>query len=74
LCLLLRTLRGPATELLGNVGLQCTQLSLRSIREARGGSIDNDLYVITHPELRGAVEERFGRILAAFDKAANARE
>ena len=34
----------------------------------------NDLYILTHPELRGAVEERFGHILAAFDKAANAQE
>jgi hypothetical protein len=30
---------------------------------------DNDLYVFTHPEYRGAVEERFGKILAALDKA-----
>ncbi len=31
---------------------------------------DNDLYVFTHPEMRGAVEDRFRRILAAYDKAA----
>jgi hypothetical protein len=31
---------------------------------------DNDLYVSTHPETRGAVEERFRRILAAYDKPA----
>jgi len=31
---------------------------------------DNDLYVFTHPELRGMIEERSGKILAAFDKAA----
>jgi NAD(P)-dependent dehydrogenase (short-subunit alcohol dehydrogenase family) len=31
---------------------------------------DNDLYVFTHPEMRGAVEARFARILAAFDKSA----
>ena len=30
---------------------------------------DNDLYIFTHPEMRGPVEERFRRILAAFDKA-----
>jgi NAD(P)-dependent dehydrogenase (short-subunit alcohol dehydrogenase family) len=34
------------------------------------GVRDNDLYVFTHPELRGAVEDRFARILAAFDKSA----
>jgi NAD(P)-dependent dehydrogenase (short-subunit alcohol dehydrogenase family) len=31
---------------------------------------DGDLYVFTHPEMRGALEERFRRILAAYDKAA----
>jgi NAD(P)-dependent dehydrogenase (short-subunit alcohol dehydrogenase family) len=31
---------------------------------------DNDLYVFTHPGMRGVVEERFRRILAAYDKAA----
>jgi NAD(P)-dependent dehydrogenase (short-subunit alcohol dehydrogenase family) len=30
---------------------------------------DGDLYIFTHPEMRGPVEERFRRILAAFDKA-----
>jgi hypothetical protein len=30
----------------------------------------NDLHVFTHPHMRGAVEERFRRILAAYDKAA----
>ncbi len=30
---------------------------------------DNDLYVFTHPQTRGAVE-RFRRILAAYDKPA----
>ncbi len=31
---------------------------------------DGDLYVFTHPEMRGVLEERFRRILAAYDKAA----
>jgi short-subunit dehydrogenase len=31
---------------------------------------NDELYVFTHPEMRGAVEERFRAILAAFDKAA----
>jgi NAD(P)-dependent dehydrogenase (short-subunit alcohol dehydrogenase family) len=31
---------------------------------------DNDLYVITHPESRGVLEDHFHKILAAFDKAA----
>src|SRR5258705_11711244 len=29
---------------------------------------DDELYVFTHPDRRGAVEERFRAILAAFDK------
>jgi len=31
---------------------------------------NDELYVFTHPEMRGAVEERFQAILAAFDRAA----
>ena len=31
---------------------------------------DDELYVFTHPEMRGVVEERFRAILAAFDRAA----
>ena len=31
---------------------------------------NDELYVFTHPERRGAVEERFQAILGAFDKAA----
>ena len=31
---------------------------------------DDELYVFTHPDTRGAVEERFQAILAAFDRAA----
>jgi NAD(P)-dependent dehydrogenase (short-subunit alcohol dehydrogenase family) len=30
---------------------------------------DNDLYVFTHPEMRGIVEMRYHNILSAFDKA-----
>ena len=29
----------------------------------------NELYIVTHPETRGAVEERFAAILAAYDRA-----
>jgi hypothetical protein len=31
---------------------------------------NDELYVFTQPERRGAVEERFRAILAAFDRAA----
>ena len=34
------------------------------------GVLDNDLYIFTHPEMKGAVEARFANILAAFDKSA----
>ncbi len=30
---------------------------------------DNDFYIFTHPDMRPAVEERFQRIMAGFDKA-----
>ena len=29
---------------------------------------NNDLYIVTHPDTREAVEARFGAILAAYDK------
>ena len=32
---------------------------------------DNDFYIFTHPDMRPAVEQRFGRIMEGFDKAAN---
>jgi NADP-dependent 3-hydroxy acid dehydrogenase YdfG len=47
-------------------GLDPQEVARRTLTAIR----DNDLYVITHPETRGAVEERFRRILAAYDKSA----
>ena len=29
----------------------------------------NDLYILTHPETRGAVEARFAAIMEAYDRA-----
>ena len=29
--------------------------------------VNNELYIFTHPEMRGAVEDRFARIMAGFD-------
>ncbi len=34
------------------------------------GIQDDELYIVTHPELKGAVEARFDAILEAFDRAA----
>jgi NAD(P)-dependent dehydrogenase (short-subunit alcohol dehydrogenase family) len=34
---------------------------------------ENHLYIFTHPETRGAVDERFARIRAAFDRAEQAK-
>jgi NAD(P)-dependent dehydrogenase (short-subunit alcohol dehydrogenase family) len=56
-------------EGLVQAGLDPNTVARRVVAAVR----DNDLYVFTHPEYRGAVEERFGKILAAFDKAANAQ-
>jgi hypothetical protein len=33
------------------------------------GVLENDLYIITHSELRTAIAGRFDQILAAFDKS-----
>ena len=35
---------------------------------------ENHLYIFTHPEMRGAVDERFARIGAAFDRAEQAKQ
>jgi NAD(P)-dependent dehydrogenase (short-subunit alcohol dehydrogenase family) len=56
-------------EALVQAGLDPETVAQRVMAAVR----DNDLYIFTHPEYRGAVEERFGKILTAFDKAANAQ-
>jgi hypothetical protein len=56
-------------EALVQAGLDPETVAQRVMSAVR----DNDLYIFTHPEYRGAVEERFGKILTAFDKAANAQ-
>jgi NADP-dependent 3-hydroxy acid dehydrogenase YdfG len=60
----------PYMEPFVAAGLEPQKVARRVMTALR----DNDLYVITHPELRSAVEERFSKILAAFDKAANAQQ
>jgi NAD(P)-dependent dehydrogenase (short-subunit alcohol dehydrogenase family) len=35
---------------------------------------ENHLYIFTHPEMRAAVDERHGRIRAAFDRAEQAKQ
>ena len=47
-------------------GMKPDELAARVMAAIR----DNDLYVFTHTAMRGAVEDRFRRILAAYDKAA----
>jgi NAD(P)-dependent dehydrogenase (short-subunit alcohol dehydrogenase family) len=39
-------------------------------RRVMAAICNDELYVFTHPEMRGVVEERFRSILAAFDRAA----
>jgi NAD(P)-dependent dehydrogenase (short-subunit alcohol dehydrogenase family) len=46
-------------------GMSADEVAERVLRAVH----DNDLYIFTHPEMRGAVEDRFRRILAAYDKA-----
>jgi NAD(P)-dependent dehydrogenase (short-subunit alcohol dehydrogenase family) len=74
---------GPARELapagreraaqvaeLLRAGMSADEVAARVVAAIR----DNDLYVFTHQEMRGAVEDRFRRILAAYDKAARFRK
>ena len=46
-------------------GLDPSQIAARVLAAIRG----DELYVFTHPEMRGEVEERFAAIMAAMDKA-----
>jgi NAD(P)-dependent dehydrogenase (short-subunit alcohol dehydrogenase family) len=46
-------------------GLDPSEVAARVLTAIR----DDDLYVFTHPEMRGELEKRFAAILAAFDKA-----
>jgi NAD(P)-dependent dehydrogenase (short-subunit alcohol dehydrogenase family) len=39
-------------------------------RMVRHGIQTNDPYIFTHPEMRGALQHRFDRIMAGFDRAA----
>jgi NAD(P)-dependent dehydrogenase (short-subunit alcohol dehydrogenase family) len=52
-------------EALVDAGTEPQKVARRVVMAIR----DDDLYVFTHPELRGFVEERFGRIFAALDKS-----
>jgi NAD(P)-dependent dehydrogenase (short-subunit alcohol dehydrogenase family) len=46
-------------------GLDPSEVAARVLTAIR----EDDLYVFTHPEMRGELEERFAAILAALDKA-----
>jgi len=46
-------------------GLDPSEIARRVLAAVR----DNELYVITHPEMHGAVEARFAAIRRALDKA-----
>lgn len=46
-------------------GMDPTEAARRVLAAIR----NDELYVFTHPEMRGAVEERFQAILAGFDRA-----
>jgi NAD(P)-dependent dehydrogenase (short-subunit alcohol dehydrogenase family) len=51
---------------LARTGMDPAEVARRVLAAIR----DDELYVFTHPEMRGAIEERFRAILAAFDRAA----
>jgi NAD(P)-dependent dehydrogenase (short-subunit alcohol dehydrogenase family) len=46
-------------------GISTEPVAARVVEAVKG----DELYIFTHPEMRGAVEARFQRILAAFDTA-----
>ncbi len=50
-------------------GLDPKEVAARVLAAIRAG----ELYVFTHPEMRGELEERFAAILAAMEKAARGR-
>ncbi|WP_445217022.1 hypothetical protein ACKWRH_33620 [Bradyrhizobium sp. Pa8] len=54
-------------EALVQAGLDPQTVAQRVMAAVR----DNDLYIFTYANPGAAVEERFGKIVAAFDKAAN---
>ena len=61
----------PAGQLLAYIaerlrtGLDPSEVAARVVSAIRG----DELYVFTHPEMRGEVEERFAAIMSALDKA-----
>ena len=67
-------IRQEDLDALLNSGQQEESASPESVAEMiLDGVRRNDAYIITHPESRGRVEQRFNAILAAFDRAAERR-
>lgn len=63
---------GPDNEtaaLLVTTGMPADVVGARVVESVR----DNDLYILTHPEMRPFVEARFQGIMAAFDAAASSK-
>jgi NAD(P)-dependent dehydrogenase (short-subunit alcohol dehydrogenase family) len=58
--------RAPVPNVFGHM-MEPETLAARVLEAIR----DDELYIITHPELKAQAEERFQRILAAFDTAAD---
>jgi NAD(P)-dependent dehydrogenase (short-subunit alcohol dehydrogenase family) len=50
-----------------NAGMDPKMLAARVLEGIR----DDELYIFTHPELKGAIQARFDAILEAFDRAAS---
>jgi NAD(P)-dependent dehydrogenase (short-subunit alcohol dehydrogenase family) len=53
------------TAAMVNAGIPVEPVANRVVEAIK----DNDLYVFTHPEFRAAVQARFDRIMAGFDKS-----
>ncbi len=53
------------SRIIGGEMIEPEVVAQRVVEAVKG----NELYIVTHPETRGAVEERFAAILAAYDRA-----
>ncbi|HXY98359.1 MAG TPA: hypothetical protein VEI03_00070 [Stellaceae bacterium] len=65
----MRDLAGKTAFVTGGasgIGLDPSDVAAQVLAAIR----EDELYVFTHPDMRGEVEERFAAILAALDKVA----
>lgn len=65
----------PSTSPLAVMAAQLVRTGMEPdavARHALAGIQHNELYIFTHPEMRSAIDQRFRRIIAAYDRTAPA--